>query len=154
MAVLDIRKAGDMILKEKCAPVEKITSRIKALLENMAETMYAADGVGLAAPQIGVALRVIVIDVGDGLIELINPQIVESDGRETGAEGCLSVPGVFGKVERFSRVTVEGTNRQGRKIRVSGEGLLSRALQHEIDHLNGILFVELAESLFSGKADA
>jgi len=153
MAVLEIRKAGDKVLKEHCAPVEKITARIKTLLDDMVATMYAADGVGLAAPQVGVGLRVIVIDIGEGLIELINPQIVETDGCEKGPEGCLSVPGVYGEVERFAKVTVEGSNRQGRKVKVCGSGLLARALQHEIDHLNGVLFIERATSLVSGKAE-
>lgn len=148
MAVLDIKKAGNKILKEKCQPVDKISRKIKSLLDDMAETMYSADGIGLAASQIGVALRVIVIDIGDGLIELINPVIIDTEGRETATEGCLSVPGVFGQVERFQNITVEGLNRSGKKVRLSGTGLLARALQHEIDHLEGVLFIEVAQTIY------
>jgi peptide deformylase len=147
MATLEIRKAGDPVLKKQCQAVEKVTGKIKKLLDDMAETMQAADGVGLAAPQVGVELRVVVIDVGEGLIELINPVLLEKEGCQKGLEGCLSVPGVFGEVERYEKVVVEGLNRSGRKIRVTGSGLLARALQHEMDHLDGVLFVEKADSL-------
>ncbi len=147
MATLEIRRAGDPVLKKQCQAVEKVTGKIKKLLDDMAETMYAADGVGLAAPQVGVDLRVVVIDIGEGLIELINPVLLEKEGCQKGLEGCLSVPGVFGQVERYEKVVVEGLNRSGRKIRVTGSGLLARALQHEMDHLDGVLFVEKADSL-------
>ena len=148
MSVLDIRRAGDPVLKEKAKPVDKITKTVRLLLDNMAQTMLNADGVGLAAPQVGVSLRVIVVDVGEGLIELINPVIVASEGCETGTEGCLSVPGMYGEVERYTTVTVQGLDRQGNPVSVQGSGLLARALQHEIDHLDGILFVERAQSVF------
>ena len=147
MATLEIRRAGDPVLKKQCQAVEKVTGKIKKLLDDMAETMNAADGVGLAAPQVGVELRIVVIDVGEGLIELINPVLLEREGCQKGLEGCLSVPGVFGQVERYEKVVVEGLNRSGRKIRVTGSGLLARALQHEMDHLDGVLFVEKADSL-------
>ena len=147
MATLEIRRAGDPVLKKQCQAVEKVTGKIKKLLDDMAETMNAADGVGLAAPQVGVELRIVVIDVGEGLIELINPVLLEKEGCQKGLEGCLSVPGVFGQVERYEKVVVEGLNRSGRKIRVTGSGLLARALQHEMDHLDGVLFVEKANSL-------
>ncbi|WP_018703237.1 peptide deformylase [Anaeromusa acidaminophila] len=147
MATLEIRKAGDPVLKKQCQAVEKVTGKIKKLLDDMAETMQVADGVGLAAPQVGVELRIVVIDVGEGLIELINPVLLEKEGCQKGLEGCLSVPGVFGEVERYEKVVVEGLNRSGRKIRVTGSGLLARALQHEMDHLDGVLFVEKADSL-------
>nr|WP_320145635.1 peptide deformylase [uncultured Anaeromusa sp.] len=147
MATLEIRRAGDPVLKKQCQAVEKITGKIKKLLDDMTETMNEADGVGLAAPQVGVELRIVVIDVGEGLIELINPVILEKEGCRKGLEGCLSVPGVFGEVERYEKVVVEGLNRSGRKIRVTGSGLLAIALQHEIDHLDGVLFVEKAVSL-------
>ena len=147
MATLEIRRAGDPVLKKQCQAVEKVTGKIKKLLDDMAETMNAADGVGLAAPQVGVELRIVVIDVGEGLIELINPVLLEKEGCQKGLEGCLSVPGVFGQVERYEKVVVEGLNRSGRKIRVTGRGLLARALQHEMDHLDGVLFVEKADSL-------
>jgi len=128
--------------------VAKITKTVRSLLDNMVQTMQEADGVGLAAPQVGVSLRVIVVDVGEGLIELINPVIVASEGCETGTEGCLSIPGMYGDVERFTSVTVQGLDRQGEPITVQGSGLLARALQHEIDHLEGVLFIERAQSVF------
>ena len=148
MSVLDIRRAGDPVLKEKAKPVAKITKTVRSLLDNMVQTMQEADGVGLAAPQVGVSLRVVVIDVGEGLIELINPEIVASEGCETGTEGCLSIPWMYGDVERFTAVTVQGIDRHGAPITVQGSGLLARALQHEIDHLEGILFIERAQSVF------
>ena len=150
MTVLEIRRAGDKILKEKAQPVTKIDKKIKKLLDYMAETMDDADGVGLAAPQVGVSLRVIVIDIGEGLIELVNPVIIACEGSEVGTEGCLSIPGVFGEVERFSEVSVEGLNRYGKKVHITGTGLLGRALQHEIDHLEGILFIERAQTIHKG----
>lgn len=150
MSIMEIRKAGDKVLKELAQPVDRIDKKVKKLLDDMSETMYNADGVGLAAPQVGVSLRVIVLDVGDGLIELVNPIIVEQEGIEKGTEGCLSIPGVFGEVERAAKVTVEGLNRFGKKVKLSGEGLLARALQHEIDHLNGVLFIEKAETIKRG----
>ncbi len=150
MTVLEIKKAGEKVLKEKAQPVIKIDKKIRKLLDDMAITMESADGVGLAAPQVGVSLRVIIIDIGDGLIELINPTIVDSKGCEVGMEGCLSIPGVFGDVERFEEVTVEGLNRFGKKVSITGTGLLGRALQHEIDHLEGILFIEKAQTIHKG----
>ncbi|EAX48609.1 peptide deformylase [Thermosinus carboxydivorans Nor1] len=151
MSVLEIKKAGDKVLKEKAAPVGKIDRKVKQLLDDMAQTMYAAEGVGLAAPQVGVSLRIIVVDVGDGLIELINPVIVAAEGSETNTEGCLSVPGVYGEVERYAQVVVEGLERSGKKVRITGTGLLARALQHEIDHLDGVLFIEKAKTLYKGQ---
>ena len=153
MSVLDIRRAGDPVLKEKAKPVSKITKTVRTLLDNMSQTMQDADGVGLAAPQVGVSLRVIVIDVGEGLIELINPEIIESEGCETSTEGCLSIPGMYGDVERFTSVTVQGLDRQGNVATVRGTGLLARALQHEIDHLEGVLFIERAQSLYKERKE-
>ncbi len=153
MSVLDIRRAGDPVLKEKAKPVSKITKAVRTLLDNMSQTMQDADGVGLAAPQVGVSLRVIVIDVGEGLIELINPEIIESEGCETSTEGCLSIPGMYGDVERFTSVTVQGLDRQGNVATVRGTGLLARALQHEIDHLEGVLFIERAQSLYKERKE-
>lgn len=147
MAILEIKKAGDKILKEICKPVEKIDRNIRKLLDDMAETMYKANGVGLAAPQVGIPLRIVVIDVGDGLIELINPVIIKFEGRERDTEGCLSIPNMYGEVERYSKVVVEALNRRGKKQRLSGEGLLARAFQHEIDHLDGILFIDRADTI-------
>lgn len=151
MAILEIRKAGDEVLKQQAAPVIKIDRSIKKLLNDMGETLYHADGVGLAAPQIGVSLQVVVIDIGEGLIELINPVIVKKEELILDTEGCLSVPGVYGEVERFNHVTVEALDRNGKRIKISGSGLLARAFQHEIDHLNGILFIEIAKTLCKGQ---
>lgn len=148
MSVLEIRKAGDPVLKKNARFVPKITKQVRNLIDNMVETMHAADGVGLAAPQVGVSLRVVVIDVGDGVLELVNPEIVESTGCESATEGCLSVPGMWGTVERFTCVTVKGLDRNGEPVTVQGDGLLARALQHEIDHLEGVLFIERAQSVF------
>ena len=148
MPILDIRRAGDPVLKQQAKPVEKITRKTKDLIEAMAETMYAADGIGLAAPQVGISQQIIVLDVGDGLLALFNPVIVESAGCECAAEGCLSIPGVYGEVERFEQVTVEAMDRNGKPTRIAAEGLLARALQHEIDHLEGILFIERSKSIY------
>ena len=150
MPVMEIKKAGDKVLKDIAAPVEKIDRKIKQLLDDMTETMYAADGIGLAAPQVGVSMRVVVIDIGDVIIQLINPEIINKEVCENGTEGCLSVPGMYGEVARYGTVTVEAMTRSGKKIRISGSGLLARALQHEIDHLNGILFIELAKTIHKG----
>ncbi|KKM12934.1 peptide deformylase [Clostridiales bacterium PH28_bin88] len=142
MAVYRIVEVGDPVLREHARPVPKITPNIVKLLQNMADTMYDAPGVGLAAPQIGISKRVIVIDAGEGLIELINPEIISAEGQEVDVEGCLSVPGLQGEVRRAARVKVAGLDREGKAVIVEGEGLLARVLQHEIDHLNGILFVD------------
>lgn len=152
MSVLEIRKAGDEVLKKICSPVAKVDRKIKQLIDDMSQTMYEANGVGLAAPQVGISLRIVVIDAGEGLIELINPVIIEKEGSAKDTEGCLSIPGVFGEVERYSKVTVEAVNRNGKKIKVTGTGLLARAIQHELDHLEGILFIERANTLFKEKA--
>ncbi|MBO8167843.1 MAG: peptide deformylase [Thermoanaerobacteraceae bacterium] len=142
MAVYQIVKQGDPVLREKARPVSKINANILKLLDNMADTMYDAEGVGLAAPQIGISKRVIVVDCGEGLIELINPEIVEAEGSETDVEGCLSIPGVQGMVPRAAKVKVRGLDRNGKKVELTATGLLARALQHEIDHLDGILFID------------
>ncbi len=134
-------------MRLKAEPVKKIDRTIHKLLDDMVATMDAAEGVGLAAPQVGVSLRVVVIDVGDGLLELINPELVHHEGAERGQEGCLSVTGYYGEVERYARVRVEALNRQGKRFQVTGEGLLARALQHEIDHLEGVLFTDKAITL-------
>lgn len=147
-ARMEIRRAGDPVLKEIARPVARITKSTRTLLDNMILTMRDADGVGLAAPQVGVSVRVIIVDVGEGLIELINPIVIETEGCETATEGCLSVPGMYGDVERAARITVEGWNRKGETIRIIGSGLLARAVQHEIDHLDGVLFIERAQTLF------
>ncbi|GBF12186.1 peptide deformylase [Tepidibacillus infernus] len=148
MAIRVILKDTDPLLRQISKPVEEITPRIHKLLDDMAETMYDAEGVGLAAPQIAILKRVIVIDIGEGLIELINPEIIEKDGVQIGPEGCLSVPGVVGKVSRAEHVKVKALDRNGKERIYEGHGLLARAFQHEIDHLNGILFTDLAEEYY------
>jgi len=142
MAVYQIVKIGDPVLREKAKKVPKITPNILKLLDNMADTMRAAEGVGLAAPQIGISKCVVVIDVGEGLIELINPEIIAREGEEIAAEGCLSIPGVEGDVKRAAKVQVRAWDRTGKTVTYTGTGLLARAFQHEIDHLSGILFVD------------
>jgi len=121
-----------------------INKKIKKLLDRMKEAMYKANGVGLAAPQVGVSKRIVVVDVGEGVWELINPEIIFQEGEELGIEGCLSIPGVAGEVSRAARVRVRALNRQGQQQVVTAEGLGARALQHEIDHLDGILFIDKA----------
>ena len=147
MAILDIKKAGDVVLKQQAQPVARIDKKIRTLLDDMAETMYKANGVGLAAPQVGESIQVVVIDVGEGLIELINPEIVRMEGTETDSEGCLSVPEIYGDVERAAKVSVKYLNRQGKNHRITATGLLARCLQHEIDHLHGRLFIDIAQNL-------
>lgn len=151
MAVMDIRVLGDPILRQETEPVVEVDDEVRDLLDDMLETMYAADGVGLAAPQVGIGRRITVIDIRDpevGVLELIDPQIVESsDEVERGEEGCLSIPGLQEIVERPARVVVEALDRDGEKRRIEGEGLLARALQHEVDHLDGVLFVDRVSPL-------
>lgn len=147
MAVYEVVKDGDPILREKAKKVPKITANILKLLDNMRDTMYASKGVGLAAPQIGISKRVIVVDIGEGLVEIINPEIIESNGIETDVEGCLSVPGLYGEVSRASQVVVKGINRGGQEVQHQAKGFLARAFQHEIDHLEGRLFIDLARNI-------
>ena len=143
MAIRDIKHyQRDDILRKKSKPVDKIDDRIITLLDDMAETMYHADGVGLATPQVGILKRVIVMDIGEGLIELINPEIIWEKGEQDGEEGCLSIPGYSARVKRPAQVKVKGLNRKGEEIEIVGKGLLARALCHEIDHLDGILFID------------
>ncbi|WP_061316952.1 peptide deformylase [Clostridium botulinum] len=142
MAIRNIRKYGDELLRKKSRKIEKIDDRILTLLEDMVETMYSAEGIGLAAPQVGILKRAVVIDVGEGLIKLINPEIIETEGNQKDVEGCLSVPGEQGEVERPYKVKVKALNEKGEEIVLEGEGLLARAFCHEIDHLDGVLFVD------------
>ncbi len=145
MAKLKIRKAGDEILRKVCRPVEEITPRILTLLDDMTETMRAADGCGLAAPQVGVLRRMAVVEVEEGnVIELINPRIIATAGEQQESEGCLSIPGRYGITKRPKHVTVRALNRKGETFEVSGSDLLARALCHEIDHLDGRLFTDVA----------
>lgn len=150
MAIRIIVKEPDEVLHKKAKEVTKITPNVQKLLDDMADTMYDAEGVGLAAPQVGILKRLIVIDAGDehGLIKMINPEIVESEGEQFGPEGCLSIPGWNGDVRRAEKVTVKGLGREGNEIVITGTGLLARAFQHEIDHLNGVLFTEIADRVY------
>ena len=142
--VRNIIKLGDETLRKISKPMQKFDLRLWLLLRDMADTMYKADGVGLAAPQIGILRRVVVIDVQDehGLIELVNPEIIAMEGEQAGSEGCLSVPGRRGYVVRPNKVTVRAQDRKGKFFEITGEELLARALCHEIDHLDGIMYVD------------
>lgn len=143
MAILEIKEYGDPILREKALLVEEITPDILNLIKDMAETMYADSGVGLAAPQVGVSKRIITIDEDEEkLLVLLNPEIIKSEGEAVEEEGCLSVPGVYSEVKRSLKVAVKALNENGDPIEITKEGLTARALQHEIDHLNGILFID------------
>ena len=154
MSVMEIKKMGDPVLKQICEPVDRIDKKLKQLLDDMAETMYAKEGVGLAAPQVGVPIRMAVINVDKKkLYELINPVITEREGTVVDSEGCLSFPGLFGEVERAEKVRVEYLNRYGKKKFVEADGLLARCLQHEIDHLDGKLFIEIAKNLSESRSD-
>ena len=145
MAIREIRKAPDEILFKKSRPVPAFDERLRELLDDMADTMYEANGVGLAAVQVGILKRICVIDDGEGLIELINPVITEESGSQTGTEGCLSFPGKWGIVTRPEHVTVRAFDRDGNEVEFKGSGLLARAFCHEIEHLDGHVFVEKAE---------
>jgi peptide deformylase len=150
MAIRIIVKDPDPVLREIAKPVPKVTPNIQKLLGDLADTMYDAEGVGIAAPQIGISKRVIVVDVGDehGLIEMVNPEIVQSEGEQLGPEGCLSIPGIMGDVSRKKKITVTGLDRNGKSITIVAEDFLARAFQHEVDHLNGILFTDLAQTIY------
>ena len=145
MAKRNIVKIGDDVLRKICRTQMNFDERLATVLDDMAETMYEVGGVGLAAPQVGILRRYCVIDIGEGLIELINPVIVETEGSQVGNEGCLSIPDRSEVVERPMKVTVRGQNRKGENIVVTGEGLLARALCHEIDHLDGVLYIDKAQ---------
>ena len=148
MAKLKIRTVGDDCLRKVCRPVEEITPRLLTLLDDMTETMRAADGVGLAAPQVGILRRIVVIEVEEGdVIELINPEIIATAGEQVGPEGCLSVPNRRGTVKRPKHVTVRAMNRKGELFEMSGSDLLARALCHELDHLDGKLYVDRATNM-------
>ena len=145
MATRKIREIGDEVLTKQCKEVTKMTLRTKILINDMLDTMYEAMGVGLAAPQVGILKRIVVIDVGEGPIGLINPEILETSGEQTGEEGCLSVPGKSGVVTRPDHVKVKALNEDMEEIELEGEGLLARAFCHEIDHLSGKLYVDMVE---------
>lgn len=146
MAIRNIRTEGDDILRKTCKPIDKMTDRLAILIDDMFETMYEANGVGLAAPQVGILKRLVVIDVcDDNPLCLINPEIISIDGEQTGEEGCLSLPGLVGVVTRPNHVVCKALNENMEEITVEGEGLLARAICHELDHLDGILYRDKAE---------
>ncbi len=144
MAILNIVKEGDPILRKKCRPVTEITPRIRQLAEDMAETLIDANGAGLAAPQVGILRRMVLVDNGEEILTLINPEIIAAEGEQEEMEGCLSVPDVWGITHRPARVTVRAMNLAGETIEVSGEGLVARCFCHELDHLDGILYIDNA----------
>jgi len=153
MAVKEVLTSEHAVLRQKAKKVKRVDASTHKLIDDMFESMHAANGLGLAAPQIGVSLRVLVIELpkdeeepaAGEPIALINPEIVKSAGEQFGEEGCLSIPGFVGMVRRANQVTVKGLNRKGKEVRVKGEGLLARALQHEIDHLDGVLYTDRLE---------
>ncbi len=145
MALRQLRTQEDDVLRKKCKEVKAFDEKLGQLLDDMADTMYNYNGVGLAAPQVGILKRAVVIDVGEGLVELINPVITDVKGTQTGDEGCLSVPGLVGQVTRPQWVKVECFTREGDKMILEGEDLMARALCHEIDHLDGVLYTDKVE---------
>lgn len=145
MAVREVRQIGDEVLRKRCKEVKTMTPRTFTLIEDMFETMYEAMGVGLAAPQVGILKRIVVIDIGEGPVLLINPEIVETSGEQTGDEGCLSVLGKAGQVTRPNYVKVKAKDINMEEIIIEGEELMARALCHEIDHLDGKLYVDIVE---------
>ena len=147
MALREIRVEGDPVLTKVCKEVKEITPRLQDLIDDMIETMYEANGVGLAAPQVGILKRIVVIDVGDGPMVLINPVILERSGEQDGPEGCLSCPGMWGMVKRSYYVKVKALTPEGDEVIIEAEDFLARALQHEIDHLEGVLFIDIASEI-------
>ena len=152
MAVLPLKYVGESVLRRKADKVDKVDKALARLLDDMVETMYAANGIGLAGPQIGVSRRILVVDAGDGPIQLVNPRIVDQNGRSLGTEGCLSIPEIYGEVERWSDIVVKGLDAEGQNVVYEASGLLSVVFQHEIDHLDGRLFTDLATSLIDAEA--
>ena len=145
MAIRNIRELGDEILRKNCREVKEVTPRIRELIQDMYDTMYEAQGVGLAAPQVGILKRIVVIDVDGTPYTMINPQILEKSGEQTGSEGCLSVPGKAGIVTRPNYVKAEAWNEEMERYEVEAVGLLARAVCHELDHLDGVMYVDLVE---------
>lgn len=145
MATRNIRELGDEVLTKKCREVKEMNDRTRELINDMLDTMYEANGVGLAAPQVGVLKRIVVIDIGGGPVVLVNPKIVETDGSQTGSEGCLSVPGKAGKVTRPNYAKVVAFNENMEEYTIEGTELMARAICHECDHLDGKLYVDLVE---------
>ena len=153
MALRKILTLGDETLYKKSRKVEKFDKKLHDILDDMAETMYNANGAGLAAVQIGILRRIVVIDTGEGLIELVNPEIIEQDGEQCGQEGCLSLPGKWGDVTRPMHVKVKARDRNGKLFETEGEGLLARAFCHETEHLDGHLFIEKATNIHEAEPE-
>lgn len=152
MAIREIVKVGDDCLRKTCKPIDKITTRTKILVEDMLDTMYEANGCGLAGPQVGVLRRLCVIDVGEGPIVMINPVIVKSEGEQEGAEGCLSVPSKSGNVKRPAKVTATAMDINGEVQVYEAEGLFARCICHELDHLDGVLYIDkVTDGLTTGE---
>lgn len=151
MAILEIKQEGDPILRKKAQPVRKVNAGVRTLLDDMVETMHSAPGVGLAAPQVGIGKRIIVVDPGEargGLFQVVNPEITwHSDELDRGTEGCLSIAGWLGDVDRWTKVRVKGLDRQGHDVYIEAEGYLARVFQHEIDHLDGVLYTDKCVNL-------
>jgi len=147
MALLNIRIEGDDILRKKCRPVDEITPRVIQLIDDMRQTLRHANGAGLAAPQVGVLKRIVVVDDGGEIVELINPVITKFEGEQTGPEACLSCPGKYGEVTRPMKVTVTALDRNGKIFTREGEGFVARAYCHELDHLDGILYIDKANQM-------
>ncbi len=151
MAVYQIVKEGDPVLREKAKPINKVNDAAKRLLDNLRDTLFETDtGVGIAAPQIGVSKQAVVIATEEDYLEMINPQIIDQEGSEEGWEGCLSVPGVEGLVPRATRITARYYDREGRLCEVKAQDFLARVIQHEVDHLSGVLFIDRAEQINKG----
>ena len=149
MAIRNIVQFGDDVLKKECRPVEKFDRKLHQLLDDMQDTLYEANGAGLAAPQVGILRQVCIVDVGEGPIELVNPEIIATEGEQSGPEGCLSLPNEWGMVTRPMKVTVRAQNRKGKWFEMPGEELLARAFCHEIDHLHGTVFTDVAGRMLS-----
>lgn len=149
MALLNIVKEGDPVLRKVCRPVTEITPRIRQLIDDMMETLEDANGAGLAAPQVGILRRIVIVDIGDEYVELINPEIIAAEGEQQEVEGCLSVPDVWGLTDRPMTVTVRALNRDGETVEYTGEGLVARCFCHELDHLEGHLFTDKALRILS-----
>jgi peptide deformylase len=148
MAILNILKEGDETLRKKCRPVEEITPRIIQLLDDMHETLEKAQGIGLAAPQVGILRRIVIVEIEDKKYEMINPEIIETKGKQEEIEGCLSVPEKYGLVKRPMWVKVRATDRNGKVYEVSGNGLMARCFCHELDHLDGKLYIDKAIEMY------
>lgn len=153
MALRSIRLEGDELLRKKSKPVKEITEKVKVLAQDMLDTMYSAEGVGLAAPQVGILKRIVVIDTGEQPYVMINPEIVTAKGEQIGNEACLSVPGKYGEVSRPNYVKAKATNLDGEEYYIEGKELLARAICHELDHLEGQLFIDIAKNINEDKGE-